>query len=218
MRFVMLYSCGKDSALALERLIAAGNEPVCLITTYNKDAGRSWFHGVDDDLLAAVSKSLDIPLITCVCTGETYATELERCLIEARKRGAEAAAFGDIDITDHLTWNQERSAAAGLECVMPLWQEQREALVYECLAKGFKAVIKCVDKDRLGTEVLGKELSEPVLKQIAAAGADVCGENGEYHTFVYDGPLFNTAVPIKMGEVIDFGSHAVVDITLATQL
>lgn len=214
MRFAMLYSCGKDSALALERMLSAGHEPICLITTYNKDAGRSWFHGVDDDLLDAVSESLGIPLLKCVCTGDTYVSEMERCLNEARELGAEAAAFGDIDIEDHLTWNQERCAATGLTCMVPLWQESREALVHEVLDKGFKTVVKCVDLERLDSELLGEVLAPAVLSQITAAGADICGENGEYHTFVYDGPIFKKPVNIHVGEKLDFGSHGVVDITL----
>ncbi len=215
MKFAMLYSCGKDSALALSRMIDEGHTPVCLIVTYNKDADRSWFHGVTIDFLDAVSESLDIPVIRCVCTGETYQTEVERCLIEARARGAEAAVFGDIDIEDHRIWNKERCAHAGLEYVLPLWQESRTALTTEVIDKGFKALIKSVDLSRLDQSFLGETLDKTLVERITATGSDACGENGEYHTFVYDGPLFKTPISLHLGEKIDLGTHAVIDLCLA---
>ena len=215
MKFAMLYSCGKDSALALYRMISEGHEPVCLITTYNEEANRSWFHGIQTSLLNAVSKSLRIPLLTCRCTGDTYQAKVEEALSQAKGQGAEAAVFGDIDIQDHLDWNQERCDAAGLTCVVPLWQQQREALVNESIKAGFKALIKCVDLSSLDKTFLGEILDEKTIARIAAKGADVCGENGEYHTFVFDGPIFNDPVPIVVGEIFDFETHAVIDITLA---
>lgn len=214
MKFAMLYSCGKDSALALHRMISEGHTPACLIVTFNKEADRSWFHGVTEDLLDAVSASLDIPVIRCICTGDTYESEVERCLTQAREQGAEAAAFGDIDIEDHRIWNQARCDAAGLECVLPLWQETRESLVAETINEGFKAVIKCVDLSCLDESFLGETLDTALVDRISATGADACGENGEYHTFVYDGPLFKTPIPLHIGEKINLNTHAVIDITL----
>ena len=214
MKFAMLYSSGKDSALALHRMIQAGHTPVCLIVTYNEEAGRSWFHGVTADLLDAVAASAAIPVLRCVCTGENYHTEVERCLTEAKAMGAEAAVFGDIDIADHLAWNRERCNQAGLRCITPLWGEGREALVHETIDAGFRAVIKCVDLARLDESFLGEVLTRGLAARIAATGSDVCGENGEYHTFVCDGPIFRSPIPIRLGEKINLGSHAVIDISL----
>jgi len=213
MKFATLYSSGKDSALALYRMINEGHTPVCLIIMYNKDAERSWFHGVSDDLLAEVQDSLGVPVIRCVCTGDTYVEEQERCLLEAREQGAEAAVFGDIDIAGHAAWNKERCENTGLTCIMPLWQQPHEALVSEAIDAGFKAVIKCVDLSKLDESFLGKTLDAKVVEEIVAAGSDACGENGEYHTFVYDGPLFRRPVPIHLGEVVNMETHAAIDIT-----
>lgn len=210
----MLYSCGKDSALALHRMIRKGHIPVCLIVTFNEQADRSWFHGVTEDLLDEVSASLDIPIIRCACTGETYQSEVERCLVQARDKGAEAAVFGDIDIEDHKIWNLTRCEATGLECILPLWQEPRETLVSEVIEEGFKALVKCVDLSCLDESFLGETLDEELVDRIKATGADACGESGEYHTFVFDGPLFKTPIPIQIGEKIVFDTHAVIDITL----
>lgn len=212
MNFVMSYSGGKDGALALYRMILQGHRPVALITTVNPEQKRSWFHGIGDTLLKAVSDSLSIPILVCPCTSEDYTASFEKGLKEARKLGAEACVFGDIDIEGHREWNEARCRNAGLSCVMPLWQQDREALVYEMLRAGFRAKIKIIDASRLDASFLGQDLSEPLLERMKAADVDICGENGEYHTFVYDGPIFAHPVAVETGEVIDFGTHQAVEI------
>ena len=193
MNFVASYSGGKDSALALYRMIEAGHTPVALITTINIDQERSWFHGIGSELLSAVSHSLDIPMIFSACKPEAYVQVFEQSLEKAREMGAEACVFGDIDIEDHRVWNEERCERVGLEPVLPLWQAVRESVVRELLDWGFRAVIKTIN-DSLDASLLGQDLSISTIKQIKAAGADPCGENGEYHTFTYAGPIFKSKV------------------------
>jgi len=212
MKFAMSYSCGKDSALALYKMIKAGNEPVCIIVTINEDAGRSWFHGVDEGLLEKVSGALELPLIAARCTGATYQAAFESALKKAAELGAECCAFGDIDIEGHLDWNRERCATAGLECEVPLWGLSRGEAVSELLEAGFEAKIKCVQKEYLDISFLGKTLDAALVREIEATGADICGENGEYHTFVCNGPIFRKPVLITTGEIVDFDTHAVIDI------
>jgi diphthine-ammonia ligase len=188
---VISYSCGKDSALALYRMLQQGHRPVGLLVMVNREQNRSWFHGVDKPLLEAVSRSLRIPLICGECEGKDYAAAMETALARAKAAGAGAAVFGDIDIEGHRRWSSERCAAAGLEAVFPLWQQDRPALVEEVIDLGFKAMIKCVEKSKVDSKLLGLTLSRNLVEEIAASGADPCGENGEYHTFVYDGPITN---------------------------
>ena len=217
MKFVALYSAGKDSMLSLYRMIQQGHTPLCLIIMYNKEADRSWFHGVTTDLLEATANSLGIPIERIVCTGDSYVEDQERKLREVRERGAEAAVFGDIDIEGHREWNEERCENTGLACIMPLWHEPREALVAEFIESGFKAMIKSVDLSCLDESFLGKVLDERVVEELVAAGSDACGENGEYHTFVFDGPLFSHPLPIRTGEIVNFTTHAAIDIVLAEE-
>ena len=212
MKFAISYSCGKDSALTLYKMIKTGNEPVCLIVTINEDAGRSWFHGVDEGLLEKVSSALGIPVIAARCKGENYQSAFEDALGKAAEMGAQCCAFGDIDIEGHLDWNRDRCAAAGLECLVPLWGLTREEAVAELLEAGFEARIKCIDKQYLDSSFLGKTLNPELIEKIRATGADICGENGEYHTFVCNGPIFREPVEIAVGDIIDFGSHAAIDI------
>jgi len=212
MKIAVSYSCGKDSALAFYKMKRAGHEPLCLIITVNEEAGRSWFHGVDYDLMEKVSKAIGLPIITSAGKGEDYNENFESALAKAKKMGVQGCVFGDIDIAQHLDWNQSRCGAVGLECIVPLWGQSRESVVVELLGAGFEAVIKCVDKKYLDAGFLGKTLDAALVEKIGATGADICGENGEYHTFVRNGPIFNEPVPTVLGEVVDFGSHAAIDI------
>ncbi|MDR0489753.1 MAG: diphthine--ammonia ligase [Oscillospiraceae bacterium] len=214
MKFAISYSGGKDSALAMYRMIKDGHTPVALISTMNTEQQRTWFHGIRKDLLEAVSGSLDIPLIACECVPDEYAQAFESSLMKARDMGATACVFGDIDIEDHRQWDKERCDNAGLDCIFPLWKQSREALVRETIEAGFKALIKIVQSDKLGESFLGKDLTLQLIESIIQTGSDACGENGEYHTFVYDGPTFREPITIEYGGIVDLGTHKAIDILL----
>ncbi|MCL1912725.1 MAG: diphthine--ammonia ligase [Eubacteriaceae bacterium] len=214
MQFVMSYSGGKDSALALYKMARDGHKPVGMITMAVREQRRSWFHGIDKDLLVAVSKSLEVPLILCKSSPGEYESIFEEALGIAKMIGAEACAFGDIDIAMHREWNESRCKAAGIECAMPLWGQGRENLVAELIEAGFKAKIKVVDTRVLDESFLGVDLDLEVVKRIKDAGSDPCGENGEYHTFVYDGPIFSVPVGFKKGEISSSENHKAIDFCL----
>ena len=212
-KFVMSYSCGKDSTLALYIMIKGGHKPVALLVTANKKESRTWFHGVPEDLLQEVSKSLNIPLLLVKCEGEEYKDAFNNALKKAKEDlGVEACAFGDIDLEAHRTWCTERCNEANIEAVFPLWNEGREKLTFEFIDTGFKTVIKNVRLDVLSTEFLGKQLTKSVVKDIVKAGSDACGENGEYHTFVFDGPLFKYPIKFKQNGIITNETHGFLDI------
>ena len=155
-KFVMSYSCGKDSTLSLYRMIKRGHTPLALLVTVDKKVCRSWFHGIQEHLLNEVSKSL--------------------------------------------------------EAIFPLWLEDREELTYEFIDSGFKTVIKNVRLNDMGPEFLGEVLTKEVVERIKETGSDPCGENGEYHTFVFDGPLFRNKIQFETGENILTETHGYLDI------
>ncbi|GHU98795.1 ATP-binding protein [Clostridia bacterium] len=213
-RFVASYSGGKDGALAFYRAVQSGFRPLALLTTYNESAGRSWFHGVPSDLLHTVSASIGVPL-ELIKTGEGngYAADFEAALERLKKtKGARACVFGDIDIQAHYDWCDARCKAAGLESAFPLWNGDRRRLVYELIDLGFKAVITIVDSSKLSERFLGQTITREIAEEIAAAGADICGENGEYHTFVYDGPIFKTPVNFKRGDIVRRGGYSILPV------
>ena len=212
MKFVMSYSCGKDSTLALHKLIEEGHEPVGLLIMVNKELDRSWFHGADYKLLNKFSESLQIPLILCPSVGEEYHIAFEDGLRKAKECGAEGVGFGDIDIENNRKWCTDRCEAVGIGAEFPLWQRGREAIVQEIISKGYRCIIKSINNELLPKQLLGRTLDMEVAHIMASRGLDVCGENGEYHTIAVDGPIFKNRLEIQIGEVLDFGNRSVIDI------
>jgi len=208
MRIAASYSGGKESALALHRAIQQGHEPIALITTFNADAGRSHFHGLPETILEGVANSLGIPLWLVHTTSKTYAKDFETALKRAKDQGAKACIFGDIDIAGHIEWCSQRCQNVGLEAMFPLWGENRGDVVHEVIDSGFIANITTVNTKFLDTGYLGQQLTKPLAARIAATGADICGENGEYHTFVSDGPIFGHPVEFSLGEKTTSGDYA----------
>jgi uncharacterized protein (TIGR00290 family) len=196
-KFVISYSSGKDSTLALYRMIKDGYEPLKLLVTMDNKSHISWFHGVTKNILEKVSDSLDIPLMIVECKGEEYEKAFEEALNKAKEEGAEACVFGDIDLEEHRLWCTTRCNNVGLEAIFPLWQEDREKLTYEFIDSGFKTIIKKVKLEFLNEDFLGEVLTKELVQKIKETGADPCGENGEYHTFVYDGPIYKFKIDFQ---------------------
>ncbi|MDU2491415.1 MAG: diphthine--ammonia ligase [Clostridium celatum] len=212
-KFIMSYSCGKDSTLALYRMIKNGNTPVALLVTVNKEENRSWFHGIPENLIQEVSKSLDIPLILVETKGNDYESKFTEALIKAKDTlGIDSCVFGDIDLEPHREWCTARCNEVEIEASFPLWQENREELVYEFIDSGFKTVIKNVKLECMGEDFLGKILTREVVKDIKETGSDACGENGEYHTFVYDGPIFKYPIKFQHLNIIKNETHGFLDV------
>ncbi len=212
MKFVMSYSCGKDSTLALHKMVEQGHTPVGLLVMINRDQERSWFHGVDEPLLTEIADALSLPLIECPSSGEEYHLALEEGLRHAQKLGAELCAFGDIDVEENAAWSRARCDAVGMRYAFPLWQMDREQVLMEFLGLGYQAVVKCVRNGVLSKELLGKTLDQQMLSVLRESGADICGENGEYHTLVVDGPLFRHPVRYQTKQVLDFGNISAINI------
>lgn len=196
-KFVLSYSGGKDCILALYRKIQEGCIPVALLTTVKKSVSKTWTHGLSYDLLEQVSKSLEIPIICAECDVAEYEIKFEEKLKVAKEMGATSVVYGDIDIEQHKQWGVDRATNVGLNYEFPLWQEGREKLVHEVIDNGFKAIIKNVNLDCMSKDFLGKTLTKELIEKIKTTGSDACGENGEYHTFVVDGPIFNYKIDIK---------------------
>lgn len=212
MKFVMSYSCGKDSTLALQRLLEEGHAPVGLLVMVKDDLNRVWFHGADPALLERVSLSLGVPLILCPSGGEDYHLAFEKGLTRARELGAEFVGFGDIDLDGNRNWSETRCKNAGLDARFPLWQRNRTDIVEEIIDRGFTCLIKTVNNRLLPKFLLGRKLDWETMQIMADHGVDVCGENGEYHTLAVDGPIFHSPVPYRLGAILDFGDWSAIEI------
>ncbi|MDO4534880.1 MAG: diphthine--ammonia ligase [Clostridium perfringens] len=200
-KYIVSYSTGKDSVLALCRAIKSGKDVVGLLVITHDDKDTSWFHETPLRLIKSVSKSLDISLILVKASGENYEKDFEEGLKRGQELGATCCIFGDIDIDSHRKWCDDRCKKVSMKSDFPLWQESREDLVFEFVEADFKAVIKKVNLNYLDENFLGLDLDKETLKRIKEKNCDVCGENGEYHTFVYDGPLFKGKVDFKVDSI-----------------
>lgn len=202
----MSWSGGKDSALALYRLLQAEAYHVRgLLTTVTEDYARISMHGVRHALLEAQAEALGLPLevvwIPRDASQEEYERRMSRTLDKFRAKGIHTIAFGDIFLEDVRCYREQNLARAGMAGLFPLWGQSRHALVEEFFALGFKSIITCVDGAVLSGAFAGQELNAALLDKLPD-GVDRCGENGEYHSFVFDGPIFRTPVPFQCGEVV----------------
>lgn len=199
MPFFCSWSGGKDSCLALYRACRAGATPRRLLTMVAEDGLRSRSHGLAREVLEAQAARLGIPLLARPAAWSEYEPVFLRALQDLKREGIQAGVFGDIDFVPHLEWDTRICAAAGLRLCLPLWQCARLELLDQFLAAGFKAVIVAVKEDKLGRDFLGRTLDRLMISEFERRGIDPCGENGEYHTVVVDGPLFSAPLPLETG-------------------
>lgn len=183
------WSGGKDSMLALHRALAAGWRVEALLAMFDETGERSRSHAIPPALMRAQAQALGIPLVMRSAGWADYEAVFTDQLRAFAAQGITHGLFGDIDLQPHRDWEEKVCAAAGLKAVLPLWQAPRRALVDELLALGVRARVVCVDRRFLGAEFCGREFDAAFLAELPP-GVDACGENGEFHTFVFDGPRF----------------------------
>jgi uncharacterized protein (TIGR00290 family) len=196
MTALVSWSGGKDSCLAFWRARSDGTTISLLITAMDESGAKSRSHGVPPQLLKAQAASLGIPLEFYDTSWKTYEDKFIGMLRGARERGIEQAIFGDIDLVPHREWEEKVCSAAGLEARLPLWGEERRKLVDEFIAAGFRAVVVCVNGNYLSQDFVGRDFDAAFLADLPP-GVDACGENGEFHTFVVDGPAFRHPVGFR---------------------
>jgi diphthine-ammonia ligase len=189
-RVFVSWSGGKDAYLALQRAVRRGAKPAALVCMLHESGAVSRGHGLPLALLEEQAAALGIPLVARATTWDDYEATFVSLLHELRGQGVQAGVFGDIDLQAHRDWVENVCEVSGLESHLPLWLEPRRVLLGEFLGGGGRATIVAVDSSKLGAEFLGLELDDDVIARLEAAGADACGEEGEYHTMVTQAPLF----------------------------
>jgi len=205
-KVIVAWSGGKDSALALYEVLNSGSYEVLeLLTTVTKDYDRISIHDVRRVLLEQQAKALRIPLEEMFtvkgASDAEYESELLKILKRHRDNGVFSVVFGDIFLEEVRKYRERILAKAGMNGVFPLWRRETQALARRFINLGFKAIITSIDANVLGKNFAGREYDEKFLSDLPA-NVDPCGENGEFHTFVYDGPLFRERVGFKMGEIV----------------
>ena len=205
-KVIVGWSGGKDSALALYEILKTDKYEVLeLLTTLTKDYDRISIHGVRRELLEQQAKSLRFPiekmLISKNASNEEYEKELLRILVEHRDRGVFSMVFGDIFLDDVRKYREQMLSRIGMKCIFPIWKRETHELAQSFINNGFKAVITNVDSSFLGREFAGRESDEQFLLDLPSS-VDPCGENGEFHSFVFDGPIFHEKIFFTKGEIV----------------
>jgi uncharacterized protein (TIGR00290 family) len=208
-----MWSGGKDSALALDRARRSGIDVVRLISFYDSATRRVRFHATRVEMLEAQAKTIGIDLRAVPTSWPEMDANLNRELASLRAEGFAGVVFGDIHLADVRAWYEKRVRAAGLEHVEPIWGEPPPALLREFIASGGRAVLTCVELAKLDQSWLGRIIDERFGADIQKIEVDACGENGEYHSFAFAGPLFEKPLSWVAGEVRLEAGFAQLDVT-----
>jgi uncharacterized protein (TIGR00290 family) len=203
----MCWSTGKDSAFALYELRAQPDVKITgLLTTINETHQRVAMHAVREDLLQQQAEALNLPLfrvpIPYGCPNELYESRMSQAVAVAINQGVTHMAFGDLFLEDVRQYRERMLESTSLQPLFPIWGRPTRALAEEMIASGHKAVITCVDPKKLPKTFAGREFDSSFLSDLPE-NIDPCGENGEFHSFVYNSPLFKGPIAIQLGEIVE---------------
>ena len=200
------WSSGKDSGLALYSLLQNNDlEIIALLTTITADYDRVSMHGVRRELLEKQAESIGIPLekisISKNSGNEEYESKMKAVLLRYKNEGVTSVAFGDIFLEDLKKYREQNLAKIGMKGLFPLWKQKSIILAKKFISLGFKAIVTCVDGKKLDGKFCGREYDEKFLSDLPK-DVDCCGENGEFHSFVYAGPIFKTPISFSKGSIV----------------
>lgn len=216
-KVLLSWSSGKDSAWTLHVLRQSHEWDIAaLVTTVNTAFGRVSMHGVREELLEQQAQAAGLPLwkvpLPYPCPNEAYESAMRDLIVRATEAGVTHFAFGDLFLQDVRDYRERQLSGTGITPVFPLWGIDTTELAYDMIASGLRAVVTCVDPRQIPASLLiGREFGETFLQELPAS-ADPCGENGEYHTFCYAGPMFSHPVPVRTGEVVERDGFVYVDV------
>ncbi len=218
-KLLLSWSSGKDSAWALHCLRQRGDYEIAgLLTTLNAAFDRVAMHSTRRALLEEQAAATGLPLRTVPlpwpCSNEQYEAAMRAACHAAVSDGIEAMAFGDLFLEDIRRYREEKLAGTGLSPVFPVWGLDTRHLAEEMITGGLRARIVCVDPKKLPAEFAGRDFDDDLLRDLPP-GIDSCGENGEFHTAVYAGPMFRDPIPIESGEVVERDGFVFADVRLA---
>lgn len=201
------WSSGKDSALALYYARKEGVYDIeKLLTTLNKDVDRVSMHGVRKELLMAQSKKLGVPILISELSAETsmedYNLKMKEATDALKNEGFTHSIFGDIFLEDLKKYREDQLEKIGIKAVFPLWKKDTSKLIADFIELGFKAVVVCTNSKYLDDSFCGRIIDLDFIKDLPE-NVDPCGENGEFHTFVFDGPIFSSPIDFKIGEKVN---------------
>jgi uncharacterized protein (TIGR00290 family) len=216
MRCGLFWSGGKDSLLALDRAQQGGLEVSHLVNIYEGSSGRVRFHGVRKESIASQARALGLELLQKNTHPDTFEQAFRRAMLELKQLGVGGIVFGNIHLAEIRAWYEQRTAEMGYRHIEPLWGEPPSALIREFVRRGHRARIVSVYLTCGRKEWIGKEFSEDLILELERTeNTDVCGERGEYHSFAFGGPLFQTALTLRDESQLEMENHLVLDFSVS---
>jgi uncharacterized protein (TIGR00290 family) len=217
----MSWSTGKDSAFALDAARSSDIEVTALLTTVTDAYDRVSMHGVRRALLEAQAASVGLPLvevrIPAPCPNEVYEARMREAMVRAAAEGVRTVVFGDLHLRDIREYREQQLGAAGFTAEFPLWGQDTRQLAADMVASGLRAVVTCVDPRKVPRSLAGRSFDDALLAELSALpGVDPCGENGEFHTFVFAGGPLRTPVAVEVGDVVERDGFVFADVLAAS--
>ncbi|WP_045519481.1 diphthine--ammonia ligase [Neobacillus niacini] len=213
-KFIASFSGGKDSVLALYKAMKVG-EAVGLIVMLEEEGKRSRSHGMPPELIHAQANSIGLPVYTAAASWTDYEKVFISLLENAKNQGAELLVTGDLDMPAHGCWHETVTKKAGLKLGMPLWEMNHREAVEEFINLGFVTIMVTVNLSLgMREDDLGRTLTREYVNELEARGIDPCGEGGEFHTTVIDGPIFKHPIPVRKCEIMKDGEYAFLPLEL----
>ncbi|MFH1328854.1 MAG: diphthine--ammonia ligase [Candidatus Bathyarchaeota archaeon] len=212
MRVVVSWSGGKESGLACYEAIHKGFEVAYLLNMITEDAKVSMTHGISSKLLHTQSQAIGIPIVQRSTTWNTYEKEFKKAVSELKQQNVEGVVFGDIDLPEHRSWNERVCNELNVKPILPLWEQKREQILNGFIDKGFEALIVSAKADLFENEWVGHKIDRNLMEYLHEHKIDLCGESGEYHTFVTNGPIFRKRIKILESRKIIRDGYGFLDI------
>ncbi len=221
MQVIASWSGGKDSCLACYKAIKNGFKVSHLLNFVTEDGTKSRSHGIDSGLIQKQAEAIGIPVIQVKTSWQTYEQKFKKTVEKLKQKGIKGIVFGDIDVQEHKEWTDRVSSELNVRAIQPLWRYKQRDLLEEFINEGFQAIVVSLKSDLFNKEWLGRKVDKNFLKDLDELASDtanditLCGEKGEYHTFVTDGPIFKKKIEILRGKEILRDEHWFLDIKRA---
>lgn len=217
MKAFVSWSGGKDCMLALHRFLKEkDNTVVCLVNMSNNEGTHSRSHGIKNRLVIEQAESMDIPLIQKATERGDYESNFKEVILQLKEEGVTCGIFGDIYLDAHRVWIDRVCADMEIEAVFPLWGDSTQELMLEFISEGFETTVVAINNTKLNDDWLGRKIDNQFLEDILKLdGVDPCAENGEYHSFVYNGPIFKKSLNISQVNTYIEGKNTFIETTLS---
>ena len=216
MEYAASWSGGKDSCFAYWKAISGGLKVSYLLNFINEDSTRAMSHGLDNNLIALQAKAMELPILQQKVTWETYEAGFKDALVKLKLKGIAGLVTGDIHLQEHKDWIDRVCEDVDIKALLPLWGMDSVQLLTDFIEAGFKAIMVSVKAQFFGKDWLGRQIDSKLsseLSQLAASkNIDVCGEAGEFHSFVYEGPIFNKRIDITKTDKVLINGYWFLDI------